>query len=179
MQTAKIDKMNNTRPLSKIVRTSFGNSCTTEKAKNRRKQITRLLGIGSASKYIGSMIKWSKVVIDKMNEQGETEIASNMSLLTFSIFADILFGKDVQILIDETRPYINQDGSVDQLTLRDFFFRVSKDYIEEQVNPITYIFPIMSHYNLINPYRTNIKNLNVMHEAFRGLMKRSNDTESV
>lgn len=61
-----------------------------------------------------------------MENEKEVNIMHCMNTLTFDVFIDILFGNDVEKLVSDLHPYINEDGKVENLSLRDILIRIGK-----------------------------------------------------
>jgi cytochrome P450 len=179
LQPDKIDRKLITRAFAKMAPKGFAFYPSTKLIKERRIRMTKIFGLNSSSRYINVMLKFSKLTLDQICNEKEVDIMYKMNVLTFMTFTNILFGKDVESLIEQTRPFINKNGTVEQLKLRDIFLHLTKDFVEEVFHPITLMFPFACDYNLAGVYRRNKKNNDTFKDACREIIKASKDKNSI
>jgi cytochrome P450 len=178
-QPVKIDRVINIAGFAKMAYKGFAFHTSTNAIQERRKGLTKLLGLNNASRYIDVMVRVSESTFKQICEEDEIDIMYKMNVLTFMVFTNILFGKDVEAMVEQKRPYINKDGSVEQLKLRDIFLNLTKSYIEELFHPVTNMFPFVSDYNLISVYKINKQNNDTFKDACKQLIMASGDTSSL
>ena len=94
-------------------------------------------------------------------------------------FSKILFGDDLGELMNKKYPYIFEDGTNGELTLKDMFLKIVPTYAEEYFNPLTFILPFINTYSLIQPYKRNHLNLKSFKSGLNELIRTSKDTNSV
>jgi cytochrome P450 len=177
-QPLKIDKSLKKKGFFKMFEGSFGGEPTTEKTKLRRKLFTSLLGLNSSSKYIPTIIDCCDVALKDL-KPGDVSFQHAMNTLTFNSFSRILFGKDLEQLINKPIPFVKSDGSIEQVSMVESFIRTGKDYLEEYYSPLASMFPILSSKGLYKQFGINDKNFDTFKNAMRNMLKETKDKDSV
>ena len=113
----------------------------------------------------------------KKGEKNDFTFFANM--LTFDVFTSILFGDDKKELADKCRPYLNPDGSVENIPLREHMLKVFKCYYAQFFHPLTSICRYISDYNLVNPFKRDYENMKMFQNGMKELYKQSKDPSSV
>ena len=137
---------------------SFGHDQTTAKTIKRRKVLSNLLGFSKASQYIPLMLDITMKKLETIKIKKEVNFLLEMVNLTVEIFANILFGNDVGSLLEIPHPYETPEGTVSHIPILEYFGKIAQDLIKEFYNPLTVILPIVSDYELIDPYKKNKRN---------------------
>jgi cytochrome P450 len=176
-----------------LAQRSFGKLCpktllfekSTENWRKRRDCFMKYMGLNSASKFISSMLDASEEIISQWKVDGQkdsTPVYLNMlqeyNKITFKIITVILFGKDVNEKVGQLE-YITNDDSTETLSFSDFFIRVCKDLMSTGQNLVGIFLPVVANYNLVKPFSTNIKNVDILHKALKAYLKQSKDEDSV
>ena len=71
------------------------------------------------------------------------------------------------------------DGTTKILSMKDFFLKYSKDEFDAYVSPKGRLFPFLVYYNLVEPYKTNLRNNRVIYKAIEEFLRKSKDDQSV
>jgi cytochrome P450 len=166
---------------------SFGKlmlkSCVSEKStKNnmeRLKLFLQELSINSSSRHIPIMLKAMKRVMGNWEEGKTYELIHEMTTFTFTSFTMILFGKDAEDIVFKKMQYEDENYQMRELTMYDYFFSMSKDFLMEWVNPKEILFPFLSLYNLCEPFRKNQRNLRRFKDQLREMLENTKDETSV
>ena len=88
-----------------------------------------------------------------------------MNLLTFNVFVQIMFGKDVEQIVILGADYINKEGITERINLCEFLVRLLKDLIDGYLHPFTLALPFINYYSLANPFKRNNKNINTLQKC--------------
>lgn len=179
LMPSKIDKKSWPKGLMKMAVGSFSMESTTPLTKSRRKEIFKILGLNSASRYIPLIISKAKEFLEKIEEKGEVDFMNEANFLTFSVFIFILFGDDMNKLTDEKFPYEKSDGTTENISLCEIFINLGKEYMVEFVNPLTSFVPFLNDYNYMGPWRRNNKNFQIFKDALRKMIPESKDKNSL
>ncbi|CAI2365091.1 unnamed protein product [Moneuplotes crassus] len=166
---------------------SIVNKCTTKNIFQRRKNMTQLLGLNSASRYIKKfplipkILSCTRNLLDSMPEQKPIDLLQEMTELVFNIFNEVLFGKDITELVTKLYPYENSDGTTEEVTLREILIRLSRCYIVQHLSPLTSIMLYFGADTLyyLNPYKRDKKNLDTFKGAIRSIVSTSKETNSI
>lgn len=132
-----IDRFNNYRGLHVLHEHGITPFPTTEDIIQRRRNMTKWFGLNSTSKFIPQMISCCQKAVDKMVGETETDVLLNMNYLTFGCFTEMLFGKDVQHLINKEYPYENPDGTVESIKLTEMLIRVVMSYVSQHFSVVS------------------------------------------
>ena len=175
----KIDRHNHKGlPTGNLAPESFGILRSTKGWDERRKVILRTMGINFASQYIPMIIQtvdnWARDV--KFNVS--LNLSNEMGKITFRIITKILFGKDIDKLgsINYVSPF---DGREEKLRLEDFYSKIGYDQFRAYLSPKGKIFGFLANLNLVEPYKTNSRNIQELCKVLRNFVNVSTDKESV
>ena len=94
-----------------------------------------------------------------MDQKVFPRFAYEINSLTFDIFTKILFGNDIEPIMNKLRDYESSDGTFIKLNFMNFFIRLVKDYVDGYYNPISSMLFFLNHYHLVNPFKRNKRNL--------------------
>lgn len=97
----------------------------------------------------------------------------------FRIICKILFGDEIfdKIgLLDYTCPYT---GEKRKMTLEEFYPKIAKNVFDAYINPKGKIFSFLANRNLIDPYKTNIKNTYELYQVVGKFCENYSDSESI
>jgi cytochrome P450 len=177
-QPANIDKVHVMKGFMKMFVGSFGVHGTTSKTMLRRKTFSSMLSLNNSSKYIPTIIGCCDSILKNLRP-GDVDFQHEMSGITFNIFCKVLFGNDVQNLIDQTLPFDIGDGSTKEISMQEYFIRNCNDYLEEYYNPLATMFPILSSKGLYKQFGINDKNYLTFCNAMRDMLKKSKDKDSI
>ncbi|CAI2386469.1 unnamed protein product [Moneuplotes crassus] len=175
-----IDRYNTYRGLQVMLGKSITPRATTPDVVQRRKNMTQWLGLNASSQFISRMIQLCRETQKAISKQNQdVDIMHHCNIWTFNVLTQIIFGEDSSKVINNFYPYINSDGSVEEINLREMLIRVAKVYLDQHFSPFTNMFPILSKYKFINPYKRDYKNLQTFEKAIHHIMTTSKDTSSV
>ena len=91
----------------------------------------------------------------------------------------MIFGDDVEHILQKVRPYINKNGETEMLWFKDFFVRHVNDYVESYYAPLTGVFPFLNDYQLCNPYKRNARNTRTLIDCLGEAVKTTKDENSI
>lgn len=146
--------------------------------KNRRDAFMRLMGLNASSKYIGIMLNACEEVISTWKVGSKHNMLQEFNKITFKIITMILFGKDVNEKIGKI-DFIEPNGTISKLTFEDYFIRICKDLMSTTMNLPGNLFPFLATYDLIDPFKTNIRNVNSLHKALCKYLLENQDEDSI
>jgi hypothetical protein len=118
-------------------------------------------------------------MLDKMEDNQSFNLIENLNDAVFNLISGIMFGKEESKMVNERISYLNKNGTTDQITLREFINRIAKDLLLQGLHPKTMIFPFLNYYNIGNPFSTDKKNSDCLHDAFYRITKLSKDPNSI
>ena len=102
-----------------------------------------------------------------------------MNSFTFTVFMQVLFGKDLQHFATHQIDYINGSNQIEKLPFREFFVLLTKELAYGWVHPITLTLPILNEYNLVNPFKRNMKNIKAMRTTLKEITDKCKDEGSI
>jgi len=175
----KIDRTHIEKAIVKICPKALVHEPTTLKTQNRRKALVSLLSLNSCSKYTSLTLGLVQESLKTMKHKGEVNFQEEMGELTTIIFCKILFGSDVHHLLERKYPYINPDGTTEEVSLSNLFNKLANDHAQEYFNPLTSLLPFLNRYNLMNPWKRTWKNSETFKNCFRNIISLSKDPNSI
>lgn len=179
LQPHSIDRLRAVKGLGSTAPYSWVNERTTQKIKDRRKNIFSLLNFNKGSKNIPMILKKSHEFVESVQNGQEIELMNQLSNLIFSITTAILFGGDTNKISKKLGLYKNPDGSYDEINMRDFQLRVTGEISEAYYHPLTIMFPYLNKYKLCNPFKRTHQNLLAWKKIVKELVNECNDENSV
>ena len=144
LQPTKIDNIIEYRGITKCVPHGFINAKTTKKTFERRKLFTNLLNLNKASLMIPGMIARCSEFFETIEKDKYHNFGIKMNNIIFNMFMNVLYGKEVMPVLAETRGYINQDNSIEQVNFCEFLIRVTNSHVLQNFNPCTTLFPYIN-----------------------------------
>ncbi|CAI2365373.1 unnamed protein product [Moneuplotes crassus] len=175
----KIDKFRWLKGPMKIEIGSISVEGTSTEILNRRKYLSSLLGLNAGSKYIPQMLSCCEEYVQKLKTKGKVQFMDEMLTFAFYTLACILFGSDIKLLMGKKHSFKNEDGTIEELTLLEYFCKIEQAFMKEFTNPITGLLPIISDLNLIDPFKTNQRNFQIYRKALNEMLAQSKDNESI
>lgn len=146
--------------------------------KDKRMVFMHELGINYASQFIPIMIQSISEFKDSLKVGDQIDFTEASKKISFSIISKILFGTDIDSLIEDL-DYINRDGTTSKLALDVFFSTVIRSLTENYINPITAFFPFLNRYSLCKPFSTDVKNIDTFRNSIKEFFKRTKDETSL
>ena len=146
-------------PLENIIGGSFLLSRSDEKSALRRKQISKLLAINHSSQYIPLMIETMDKHIQAAPLDQEISFTELFAKVAYEIITKIFFGKDITEHIGEMEYICPNTGKKLMLDFQEFYEKTVADQLATLINPKGRIFSFLAQYNLIEPFKSNAKNL--------------------
>ena len=175
----KIDRYVDNVGFGKLTLTTFLQIKTSSNQKKRKAAFVKLLNLNSSSRYIPNFIDCMKGVTREWKKGESYKCLRGMNYFTFTVFMHVLFGKDLQHFATHPVDYINSSDQIEKLAFRDFFIRLTKDLAYAWVHPLKLIFPSLNVYNLVNPFKRNLKNIAVFRKTLNEITNKCEDEESI
>lgn len=175
----KIDRMKYELMITKMALDGFGNTPTSDYLLLRKKTYLKSLNINVASQYIPDIIENLEEQVNSWKSGGTYDFFDEMNHLMFTIFQTILLGKDIIHLTEQKRNFCHPDSSVTQMKFGEYFMRIHQSYLEEVLEGSAALFPFLSHYNLIEPFKRNKTNLDIFHAWLKEIIAASNDKNAI
>nr|AOQ25838.1 CYP5680A1 protein [Moneuplotes crassus] len=182
LQPGKIDRQPETRGIGQVVPRALMNIRATAEFKEKRKQYLSLLSLNSSSKYLPYMLKTCDGMFQKIPENKYFECNIVLNCLTFSIFSSIVFGEDVQEYLSDPEvryDYITETRETVQLSFREFFIKTIQSYIVQYYEIYGTVLPFLNTYRIIEPFKTNQKNVTKLYQILEDICQRSSDPKSI
>jgi hypothetical protein len=146
-QPVNIDKQFVPKGQMKMFKKSFASQYTTDKTKLRLRTFSSKLNLNNSSTYIPTIIDCCDSILKEF-EPGNFDFQHAMNVLTFNSFCKILFGNDVQQLINQTLPFDIGDGSTKEISMVEYFIKMNIDYLDEYFSPLAAMFPVLSKHGI-------------------------------
>ena len=166
-------------PLEDVIGGSFALCRSDEKWAQRRKEMSKLIGINSCSKHIPLMIETMDKHIDACPIGQEIDLNKVFSKVTFEVITKIFFGSDIVEAIGELEYICPTTGQKSMLKFQEFYEKTVASTFETFFNPKGKIFSFLASYNLIEPYKSNAKNKNTYLTTLIRYLDNSKDKDSV
>mmetsp|Transcript_28546 Transcript_28546/g.32629 ORF Transcript_28546/g.32629 Transcript_28546/m.32629 type:complete len:422 (+) Transcript_28546:174-1439(+) len=179
LEPIQIDREREDRGIGKFMPRSFMHDRSRKKFETRKRHFLQLLGINCASKYIPLILEHCDKMIQKWTEVTTVELNKELNELTFQIFTKILFGNDIDHVLNKLRPYINNENKIEELRFEDFFKKLINDYVYAYYHPLSGILPFLNDYRLVNPFKRNAVNTTTIVDCLKEAVNTSKDNESV
>ena len=146
---------------------------------NRRIAITKLLGINKCSEYIKMMNQTIDTQIDLLKEGDQINFGDLLASITFMIISKILFGSDIEDDMPRAT-YIDPKTKIkESVSFKDLFLRTCKNEFEAFTSPVGKLFPTLAQNNLVEPFKTNSKNIAEFRRAITDFCEKSSDKNSI
>ena len=166
-------------PLADVIGGSFALSQTDEKWTQRRKEMSKLIGINYCSRHIPMMIETLEKNLDACPLDEEIDLTKIASKITFEVITKIFFGKDVTEAMGEMEYVCPSTGQKSMMKFQEFYEKTAASTLDTFINPKGKIFSFLASYNLIEPYKSNARNTNTYFEALVKFLDNFKDEESV
>ena len=115
--------------------------------------------------------------IDEWARDGEVELLSAATSLTFTVITRIIFGNDIRL--DQEYDYHCPDGTVQRVSLKDLFMKTVQEVQLSGFRPINLVFPFIRRNHFGAENRRIYRNIESTKEGFRQFLKATKDTESI
>jgi len=175
----KFDRHPDFHGFGKVSMTAFFQVRTSEDTKNRKATFMKLLSLNSSSRYIPDFIDCMKGITKEWKIGESYKCVKEMNYFTFTVFMHVLFGKDLQHFATHQVDYINGANQIEKLPFRDFFILLTKDLAYGWVHPLTLTLPILNKYNLVNPFKRDMKNIEIMKRTLHEITSKCKDEGSI
>ena len=86
---------------------------------------------------------------------------------------------NVDKVVKRAKEYLISDGTTIQLDFKHFFLKLIQDHLKAFHHPLAIFFPFLSHYKLVNPFRSNAKNVRTFQVFMHEIIEESKDTDSI
>ena len=175
----KIDRSKDIHGFGKTCMTAFAQIQTTQNHTKRKKAFMKLLSLNSSSRYIPDIISCLDKISGEWKEGDILEFSKQMNYFTFTAFNQILFGKDLEYISSHKVDYINHSNNTVKLEFREFFICMAKDLAYSWVHPLTLILPILNEFDLVNPFKRNLKNIDTFRATLKEFTAKCEDQDSI
>lgn len=176
----KIDRVPEDTSIGQMMPRTLGNSKTDDSFIFRKRTFLKLLSFNRSSQYIPMMIKGlDKLTNEWVNSEKEVDVIYEMFKQNFRVLTSILLGRDTKSVMDKLRPYKKPDNAYVMMDLCDFFMKTTDTYIDQYLNPITLFLPFLNKKNLIDPFKRNNENNEMLRKTLQEAIDFSKDETSV
>lgn len=140
---------------------------TTPNLRLRRKLMLQVLGLNRSSEYVPRMVeKIVETTASWTDPNKELDVIYELFRFNFNVLHEVFAGTDTKHLFQSKYPYINNQNELEHHMFVDLFLKVTNDFDMQYINPITQLFPFVTQFKLINPFKRNKNNL----ETIRAVM---------
>ena len=174
---SKLDRMPFLSSIGKLFPNSMLQNKSSEDWSERRKAFSSMLDLNSSSKYIPMMLDSVKAYLKDWKEGENIELTNQMNLITFKITISILFGED-SVEYNKKLMYKHVDGRYTELDSIKFLLTISGDLFKGFYSFKTMAFPFLNSYNIGEPYKTNLENINTFWNYIRNFLENTKDENS-
>ena len=166
-------------PIGNLSGGSIAGIKSDEKWTQRCKEMTKLTGINFCSRHIPTMIETFDKHIGACPINQEIDLTKVFTKVAFKIITKIFFGKDITENMEKMEYTCPFTGQKSMLKFQDFYPKCVRDQLATFVNPLGKIFSFLASYNLIEPYKSNAKNLSTCHRSLVNYLDTCKDQESI
>ena len=166
-------------PIGNLSGRSIAGIKSDEKWTQRCKEMTKLTGINFCSRHIPTMIETFDKHIGACPINQEIDLTKVFTNVAFEIITKIFFGKDITENMEKMEYTCPFTGQKSMLKFQDFYPKCVRDQLATFVNPKGKIFSFLASYNLIEPYKSNAKNLSTCHRSLVNYLDTCKDQESI
>ena len=166
-------------PIGNLLDGCLGVTYSDENWKSRRKEMTKTIGINFCSKYIPMMIKTIDKVLQSCPLNKEIDLTHIFTSTTFEIITKIFFGQDITDKMDKIEYVCPISGKKSMLKFQEFYPKIAVDEFEAYIDPKGKIIPFLAKYKLIEPFKTNARNVRTCYKALSDYLDTSLDKDSV
>ena len=115
----KVDRQENCdSTIIKLGGGSFTLQKSTDKQRERRNQLTKIVGFNNISRFIPLMIELTDRILSQLKVGEEIELDYSLQKITLYVISKVVFGEDIDVS-KEFLPYINKDDTVSQKSFLD------------------------------------------------------------
>jgi cytochrome P450 len=179
MQPHKIDKTSSDKGLTKATPKALTKDPSTKYTMDRRKLMTSLLNLNRASSYIPGILGECAKAYEKLKDGEKQNVGHAVNCLIFGIIGNIFFGDDINKVAEKLRTFKNDDGTTEQIPIREMLIRLPRAFIMQLYNPLTTALPFLNNYDLVNPYKRDRENLECCREGLKEVLANTKDPKSV
>lgn len=176
----KIDRVPEDTSIGQMMPRALGNSKTDDGFLFRKRTFLKLLSFNRSSQYIPMMITGlHKITDDWVSSDKQVDVIYEMFKQNFSVLTSILLGRDTKTVTNKLRPYKNPNNEYVMLNLCDFFMQTTDTYIDQYLNPITLFLPFLNKRKIIDPFKRNNENNEMLRKTLQEAIDMSKDETSV
>ena len=125
------------------------------------------------------MIKTTDKVLESYPIGEEISFNSVFSSITFDVITKIFFGQDItdeKNVIEYVCPFT---GKKLMLSFHEYFLKVADNEFEAYIDPKGKLLPFLAEYKLVEPFKTNARNVKECYNAVANYLDTSLDKDSV
>ena len=166
-------------PTTRLFTGSFALRNSDKSWLNRRTAVIKLLGNNKCSEYIKMINQTIDNQIDLVKEGEKINFGNFLSNTTFMIISKILFGSDIEENMPKGTYTDPKTKKEELLPFKDLFMKTARNEFEAFVSPFGKLFPTLAENNLIEPYKTNSKNIAEFKRTIQEFCENSSDKDSI
>ena len=166
-------------PLGNLIGGSVAGTRSDEKWVRRRKEMAKLIGLGCCSRHVPMMIETMDKYFEEVPLNQEIDITKLFTRITFEIITKIFFGKDITENMDKMEYTCPYTGKQSMLKFQEYYPKCVHDQFATFMSPKSRIWSFLAFYNLIEPFKSNAKNLKTFHASLISYLTSSKDQDSV
>ena len=171
LQPETIDRYPELTSVGQMMSRTFGNGRTGDDFHHRKKAFFKLLSFNRSSHYIPLMVegleKLTTEWVEAGNQGKQVDVIAELFRQNFSVLTQILFGRDTIHIKNKKRPYKTENGDYIMLDMCQLFNRVVDAYVDQYLNPFSIFLPFMNTYKLVEPFKRNNENNEMLRKVFR------------
>ena len=150
---------------------------TKDRFKLIRSEFLKSIGFNEISERILEMIKIFDSFTDSWTEGENLNLIDDVQDLTFKVMSYLLFGNDATSIMNHLL-YIESDGSKSAYGFGKFYRKLLEDLTLHYLSIRYKLFPNLADNNLIEPFKTDRKNIDYMDSRLYEFIKQTKDNES-
>ena len=176
----KIDRIPEDTSIGQMMPRTLGNSKTDDSFNFRKRTFLRLLSFNRSSQYIPMMVRGLDRLTGGWIEAGKpVDVIAEMFKQNFSVLTKILLGTDTDTIMKKLRPYKTETNEYVMVDLCELFLRTTDCYIDQYLNPMTMLLPFLNKYKLVDPFKRNHENNEMLRTTLQEAIDFSKDETSV
>lgn len=175
----KIDRIPEDTSIGQMMPKTLGNSKTDDSFNFRKRTFLKLLSFNRSSQYIPMMVKGLDRLTGEWAKKEEVDVIYEMFKQNFSVLTTILLGSDTSAIMNKLRPFKTENNEYVMLNLCDFFLRTTDCYVDQYLNPMTLLLPFLNKYKLVDPFKRNNENNQMLRKTLQEAIDFSKDESSV
>lgn len=153
---------------------------TTPNLRLRKKLMLQVLGLNQSSKYVPRMVERIIETTSTWTDPEESkDVIYELFRFNFNVLHEVFAGSDTKHLFQAKYPYKNHQNEIEHHMFVDLFLKVTDDFDMQYLNPMTQLFPFVTQFEIVDPFKRNRHNLDTIREVMTKAINMTKDPNCV